>query len=870
MIVKAQNIISAEDLASGVILTRGKVNLFLQTYVADKKIKSFLLKSLKANDVLIPFNCNYKNKQYTYTLEYIAEKESQLFPYEMDTNAQHNFANQLYMELTEQYASLSITNNLLVGEDNHDTIISLIAFMVDVDNELFKRRIQNREENAQAAERDLTAQINSLGKIASFKKNVSEEDEKSAANISNDYYVALQFLAKTYDFDLNKGVTAFTNTDNPQQIMQDFQRLTSIRMRKITLEPGFYKEKSSPILGFIKDGEFLRPVAIYLRAEGSYYLSNNNEKQPINANNAEDFALFAFCFYESFRQNITTKVGLLEFVFRRAYSIIFLLIILAGIGAVFSFIMPTATQHIVNTLIPSGNMDELGQLMLLLLVLTICQICVSIVPEIIMLFFSTIQFERFQAALYDRLLKLRMESVSNWERGDLANRIMSANSIQATIFDVFSQQFTGAIFALASVFMMFVYSPMMAIVGIGFVFIYALVFFMLSVLNYNPLKKAAETGGKISSLLTQFIDGVAKIRAANAKNRITSRFMRDFGEESKLNYIISRNGTIQSIASLVFPTLVSISFYAIAGGVFSKGTLSIGAFMAFMVAFQSFQAGVMGVSGGIWSMLAIKPDYDRIYPLLCAPTESDDNKPELNSLFDGSISLAHINFKYDNSENLVLNDVSIEAKNGEFVAIVGPSGAGKSSLVRILLGFNEPANGAVYYGNSDLNRLNLKSVRNKLGVILQNDHVFAGSILDNIIMGTSYTADEAKEALAQASFLEEVEAMPMGIFTLISPETISGGQQQRILIARALVGKPKAIIMDESTSALDNLSQENVANNLSKLNVTRIVIAHRLSTIIGADRIYVLNHGCVEEVGNYEQLMSKNGLFRELANRQQC
>ena len=216
----------------------------------------------------------------------------------------------------------------------------------------------------------------------------------------------------------------------------------------------------------------------------------------------------------------------------------------------------------------------------------------------------------------------------------------------------------------------------------------------------------------------------------------------------------------------------------------------------------------------------------------------------------------------------VVDRLSFSLEEGQWLMLAGPNGAGKSSLVRLLLGFEQPEAGAVYYSGKDLANLELRSVRRQMGVILQNSKILPGSILENIITGTEYTTQDAWRALELAAFDQDVENMPMGIHTLVTPETISGGQQQRILIARALVGAPSVVVMDESTSALDNLSQKIVKENMEKLHTTRIVIAHRLSTIIRADRIYVLDKGEVVQQGTYAELSAKEGLFKRLAERQ--
>ena len=213
----------------------------------------------------------------------------------------------------------------------------------------------------------------------------------------------------------------------------------------------------------------------------------------------------------------------------------------------------------------------------------------------------------------------------------------------------------------------------------------------------------------------------------------------------------------------------------------------------------------------------------------------------------------------------------MKIRPGQYVAIVGKTGCGKSTLMRILLGFEKPEKGAVYYDGRNLDALDVKSLRHKIGVVMQNGKLFQGDIYSNItISAPQLTLKEAWEAAEMAGMKEDIENMPMGMHTVISEGSggISGGQRQRLMIARAIAPKPKVLMFDEATSALDNITQKIVSDSLEELKCTRIVIAHRLSTIRNCDRIIVLDGGKIIEDGTYDQLIEKKGFFAELVERQ--
>ena len=297
--------------------------------------------------------------------------------------------------------------------------------------------------------------------------------------------------------------------------------------------------------------------------------------------------------------------------------------------------------------------------------------------------------------------------------------------------------------------------------------------------------------------------------------------------------------------------------------------LSMGAFLAFNSAFGTFLSGVTDLSNTLTDILGIVPLWERAKPIVQGKPESDPTQTDPGRL-TGRIILDHVTFRYREDGPLTLDDVSIYAEPGEFIAFVGPSGSGKSTIFRLFLGFETPLSGTVYYDGQDLTGLDIQAVRRQLGVVLQNGRINSGSMFENITCGALATLDEAWGAARMSGLAEDIEQLPMGMHTVISEggTNLSGGQRQRLLIARAILLKPKIILMDEATSALDNRTQAIVTESLDKLNATRIVIAHRLSTIRNADRIYVIEAGRLVEAGSFEELVKRGGLFARLVARQ--
>ena len=388
----------------------------------------------------------------------------------------------------------------------------------------------------------------------------------------------------------------------------------------------------------------------------------------------------------------------------------------------------------------------------------------------------------------------------------------------------------------------------------------------VSFVQMHITEKQMTEAGKENGMVYALINGVAKIKNAGAEKRAFARWSRQYVKAAKYLYqppvFLKLSGVITTAISLL--GTIIMYYEAIRSGV------SMADYMAFNSAYGMLSGAFLSLTGIAATAAQIKPVLRMVQPILEAEPEVDEDRPVVTRL-RGSIELNNVSFRYNDTMPNVVDDLSLKIRSGQYVAIVGKTGCGKSTLMRILLGFEKPQKGAVYYDGKDIVALDLKSLRQHIGVVMQNGRLFQGDVYSNItISAPQLTLEQAWEAAEMAGMAEDIRQMPMGMNTLISEGQggISGGQRQRLMIARAIAPKPRILMFDEATSALDNITQKKVSESLNQLKCTRIIIAHRLSTIRHCDRIIVLDKGKIVEDGTYEELLEKGGYFSELVERQ--
>lgn len=644
-------------------------------------------------------------------------------------------------------------------------------------------------------------------------------------------------------------------------------RASRCQARQVALRGEWWKQDNGHLLAYWEESD--QPVAL-LRRGGQYELHDpaRTTPLPVTPEVAEKLKSFAHMFYRPLPARRITALDLLKFGARSERRDLYLLLATGIAVGLLGLIIPMATGAIFDRIIPDGARPQLVQISIALFVTTGAMMLFQIVQNLAVLRLQGRLGADMQAAVWDRLLNLPVSFFRDYSAGDLGTRVMGISTIQQTLSGTVIGAALAGVFSIFSFFLLFYYDRTLALAATLLVGIAVAATLWAGRRQVQQQRRVTQVQGQLSGIVLQTIQGIVKFRAAGTEGRAFANWARAFARLKQATFASRRVSNRLQLFNSSFQIITLMVIFAVVATM-TQGSLSTGEFLSFNAAFGQFLVSVLTLSSAGITILSVIPLYERAAPILRTLPEIDPLQKHPGEL-TGRLEVAHVSFRYSENGPQVLDDVSIRVEPGEFVALVGPSGSGKSTLFRMLLGFETPQAGAVYYDGQNLTSLDVREVRRQLGVVLQNGQIMAGDIYTNIVGSSLLTLGDAWNAAEMAGLDKDVRQMPMGMHTVLSDGggTLSGGQRQRVLIARALVNRPRILFFDEATSALDNQTQAVVSQSLDNMHATRIVIAHRLSTIMNADRIYVLQGGRVVQSGSYQELMSVEGLFADLARRQ--
>lgn len=657
------------------------------------------------------------------------------------------------------------------------------------------------------------------------------------------------------------------NIKDTNEQLEYLMRPYGIMRRTVRLEKGWYRDAVGAMLGVMKESG--RVVALIPAGFSGYcYIDpDSGKKIKINRRNQRLFDSEAIAFYKPFPLK---KIGLgsvAKYIAETLSAADFALIALATLAlSLIGMLSPKLNNILFAAVLPSGSVRLLLSIAVFTVSVSVSSLLISATKEMITARINTKMSVSVQAAAMMRIMSLPADFFKGYGSGDLSSRAAHISSLcNMLVSAVLTTGLTSA-FSLIYISQIFIYAPVLVVPAIAVILATVAFSLISSFAQMRISKKQMELSAKESGMSYALISGIQKIKLAGAEKRAFARWGNLYAQNAKLTYNPPAFIKLNSVISLAISLIGNIVMYAAA----VKSGVSVADYYAFGTAYGMVSGAFMSLAGMALTVAQIKPILETVQPFFNTVPEISEGKEVITRL-SGGIELTNVSFRYNENMPLILDNMSLKIRPGQYVAIVGKTGCGKSTLMRLLLGFEKPQKGAVYYDGRDIERIDLKSLRRRIGVVMQNGKLFSGDIYSNIVISAPWlTQSDAWDAAEKAGIAADIRRMPMGMNTIISEGSggISGGQRQRLMIARAIAPKPKILMLDEATSALDNLTQKRVSESLDSLKCTRIVIAHRLSTIKQCDRILVLDGGKITEDGTYDELIAQNGVFAELVERQ--
>ena len=657
------------------------------------------------------------------------------------------------------------------------------------------------------------------------------------------------------------------NIEDINEQLEYLLRPHGIMRRTVILDKGWYKDAIGAMLAVRKSDGL--PVALIPAgmAGYTYYDADSGRYIKINGRNESLFEEEAIAFYSSFPLRKLGIADLMRYIIHTLSISDFVMVGLATLAVtLIGLLTPKLTNLMFSDVLESGSVRVLISLAVFMVCVSASSIIAGGIKTLLLARVSTKTDLAVQAASMMRVLSLPAGFFKDYSAGELSSRAQHINSLCSMLVSTVLSTGLTSVFSLVYISQIFKYAPMLVVPALAVIAATVICSIVTMFVYMKNSKKRMEFAAKESGLSYSLISGVQKIKISGSEKRAFAKWAKLYAQEAKLTYnppLFLKINSALNLAISLAGTII-MYYFAAAGGV------SVADYYAFTAAYGMVSGAFISLASMTMTVAGIRPVLDMAKPVLEAEPEIAEGKRVVERV-SGGIELNNVSFRYSDSMPNVIDNLSIKIRPGQYVAIVGSTGCGKSTLMRLMLGFEKAQKGAIYYDGRDISKLDLKSLRRRIGVVMQDSKLFSGDIYSNITISAPWlTLDEAWEAAELSGIADDIRRMPMGMHTVISEGSggVSGGQRQRLMIARAIAPKPKILMFDEATSALDNITQKKVSESLDNLKCTRIVIAHRLSTIRSCDRIIYLENGRIAEDGTYEELIAKNGRFAELVERQ--
>ncbi|MCT7355447.1 NHLP bacteriocin export ABC transporter permease/ATPase subunit [Streptomyces sp. 15-116A] len=690
--------------------------------------------------------------------------------------------------------------------------------------------------------------------------------QRTTAADADATYAACKLVARAAGITLAEPAQAGTGGDRLDPV-ERIAVASLLRTRAVRLDGRWWRENVGPLVGHrALSGA---PVALLWRRGGYVAVHPSTGREtPIERANAEEFEPRAVMFYRPLPERRLSPLRLMRFCMTGTRGDLTALLLSGLVTVAIGALVPIATGKVLGEFVPKAQTGLIVQVCLAVILSSVVAAVFMLLQNLTLLRLEGRVEATLQPAVWDRLLRLPTTFFTERSTGELASAAMGISAIRRLLAGVGPTVAQSVTVGAMNLGLLLWFSVPMALAAMGMLVVIAGVFLGLGLWQVRWQRRLVVLTNKLNNQAFQTLRGLPKLRVAAAENYAYAAWASEFARSRELQQKAGRIKNLTAVLGSVYLPLCTLAMFMLLAGP-ARGSMTAAEFLTFNTSVTMVLTSVTQLTGAFVSGVAALPLFEQIKPVLDATPEVRAASTRPGPL-TGAIEARRLSFRYTDDGPLVLDDVSFEVRPGEFVAIVGPSGCGKSTLLRLLIGFDKPLSGSVLYDGQDLAALDQSAVRRQCGVVLQHAQPFTGSILD-VICGTEpYTPEEAMAAAEMAGLAEDIKRMPMGLHTIVSGSgAVSGGQRQRLMIAQALIRRPRILFFDEATSALDNETQRTVIESTKALEATRIVIAHRLSTVLDADRVIVMEDGKVVQQGPPARLLADtSGRLHELVRRQ--
>lgn len=672
--------------------------------------------------------------------------------------------------------------------------------------------------------------------------------------------------------DLGKGLHISVSYHPNAELTEEWYREQVFRpqgimWRPVRLKGNWYEEAIGVMLGAFEDGS---PVALLPSwNRGCYFRDpDTGRRVRVTAELAARFRPEATLYYRPLPARKIGTRDLWAYIRDSVSSAELLWLLCATVGVLLlSMVTPAMTKLLTSHVAQFGDLQMLLVILAVLLLVTAASFLVTAMKQLVLSRIGTKIAIPLQAAFMMRILSAPAGELRAFSAGDLGSRVGGMYGSLKTLTDLLLSIMLTAVCSFICFPQMFYYAPGPALIALAVTLLLIVLYVMVIRTRFHVSEDRMRFQAQESGLTYNLIEGMQKIILSGAEKRAFSVWARVYRSSIRTIYD-------PPLLLKVFGVLTPVILLAGTIGIYPTavhGGLSQSSFYAFLASYAILTGALTMISTSAVNFADALPVFRMMKPVMDIAPEVSEQKEVVQRL-RGNISMRNISFRYDDGMPPVLDNLNLEIHSGEYVALVGATGCGKTTILRLLLGFETPDHGEVLYDGKNLNALDVTSVRRKIGTVLQDGEVLRGTILSNItVSDAGLTEEDAWAAAETAGIAEDIRRMPMKMYTPLpdSGQGVSGGQKQRLLIARAIAAKPAILYFDEATSALDNVTQKSVSDAIGEMACTRFVIAHRLSTVRHCDRILCLDQGHIVEEGSYEELMQKQGFFAEFVKRQQ-